>query len=127
MHRLLPAAILGLLAFILPVTCAYSQDDLPVEIVVTGKQPGPPMWRVKNGDNTLYIFAWLSPIPKDIVWESQRVEQVISEAQEYIPMPDVDISVSPLVMFNPINIFRGISLGKKLTRNEDKATLQEHR
>jgi len=105
--------------------CASGQDAIPVEIVVTGKQPGPPMWRVINGDNTLYIFAWLSPIPKNIFWESERVEAVIAQAQEYIPMPDADVSVSPLVMFNPINIFRGARLGKRLTRNEDKATLEE--
>lgn len=100
-------------------------DSLPTEIIVTGKQPGPPLWRVRHGDNTLYIFAWLSPIPKDIYWESTRVEQVIAEAQEYITMPDVDVSVSPLVMFNPINLFRGMSLGKKVMRNEDDASLEE--
>lgn len=104
---------------------ALAQDPVPVEIVVEGKQPGPPMWRVKNGDNTLYIFAWLSPIPDKIFWESRRVEEVISEAQEYIMMPDADISVSPLVMLNPINIVRGMSLGKRVTRNEDKAELSE--
>ena len=59
---------------------ALAQDPVTVEIVVEGKQPGPPMWRVKNGDNTLYIFAWLSPIPDKIFWESRRVEEVISEA-----------------------------------------------
>jgi hypothetical protein len=104
---------------------AFAQEPIPVEIVVTGKQPGPPMWRVKNGDNTLYIFAWLSPIPDNIFWESQRVETVISEAQEYITQPEADVSISPLVMFNPINIFRGMSLGKRVMRNEDKASLEE--
>jgi hypothetical protein len=40
-------------------------------------------------------------------------------------MPASDISISPLVMFNPVNIFRGISLGKRISRNPDKATLEE--
>jgi len=113
-----------LLSLFLPVP-VFAQDDVPVEIIVEGKQPGPPMWRVKNGDNTLYIFAWLSPIPDNIFWESQRVEQVIAEAQEYIMMPEADVSVSPLVMLNPLNIVRGMSLGKRITRNEDKAELSE--
>ena len=107
---------------VLPVT---AQESLPVEIVVPGKQPGPPLWRVRHGDNTLYIFAWLSPIPDNIFWESDRVEQVIADSQEYITQPEVDVSVSPLVLFNPINIFRGMSLGKRVMRNEDKATLEE--
>lgn len=118
--------LLILFSFLLLSPAAVAQDDnLPVEILVTGKQPGPPMWRVKNGDNTLYIFAFLSPIPKNIIWESERVEKVISEAQEYITRPEVDVSVSPLVMWNPINIVRGIGLGKRISRNEDKATLEE--
>lgn len=103
---------------------AAATESLPVEIVVTGKQPGPPLWRVKNGDNTLYIFAWLSPIPKDIFWESLRVEQVIGEAQEYITQPEVDVSISPLVMFNPINIFRGLGMAKRMSRLEDDASLE---
>lgn len=109
----------------IPMSSRAASTDTPVEIVVTGKQPGPPLWRVKHGDHTLYIFAWLSPIPEDIVWESTRVEQVISDAQQYLMMPDVDVSVSPLVMFNPINIFRGMSLGKRVMRNEDDATLED--
>lgn len=123
MHRKLPLLIFMVVALVSPWRTAHAQDAVPVEIVVTGKQPGPPMWRVTNGNNTLYIFAWLSPIPKDMVWESDRVEQVISEAQEYIPKPEADLSVSPLMMLNPINIFRGIRLGRRLTRNEDGATL----
>jgi len=108
---------------------AFSQDtgagDTPVEIVVEGKQPGPPLWQVRHGDNTLWIFAWLSPIPKNIEWDSARVARVIDDSTQYIMKPEADVSVSPLVMFNPLNIFRGIRLGKRLTRNENDASLQE--
>jgi hypothetical protein len=118
--------VAGFLGLFCPIPhAAFAQEPVPVEIIVTGKQPGPPMWRVKNADNTLYIFAWLSPIPDNILWESQRVETVISEAQEYISQPEADVSVSPLVMFNPINIFRGMSLGKRVMRNENDASLEE--
>ncbi len=127
-----PLIIAPVIAVLLMAAPLYSQESarsqensLPVEIVVTGKQPGPPMWRVKNGENTLWIFAWLSPIPKDILWESDKVETVIADAQEYITPPDVDLSIPKLVMFNPINIFRGVQLGKRISRNKDKATLEE--
>ncbi|PCJ42529.1 MAG: hypothetical protein COA71_03180 [SAR86 cluster bacterium] len=109
---------------ILP-TVAYSQSTMPVEIIITGKQPGPPMWQVKNGENTLWIFAWLSPIPKNIFWESEKVESVIADAEEYIPRPSGGTSISKLVMFNPINIIRGIRLGRRISRNDDGATLEE--
>jgi len=117
--------IAGLLTACATVPVLAQSDAVPVEIVVTGKQPGPPLWRVRHGDNTLYIFARLSPIPKNITWESQRVAQVIAAADEFISEPDVDVSVSPLVMFNPINIFRGMSLGKRVMRNENDAALKD--
>jgi hypothetical protein len=125
----LPMRLLILIASFLTTGASLSTlaqtDDVPMEIVVIGKQPGPPLWRVKNGDNTLYIFARLSPIPKNITWESQRVAQVIAEADEFISEPDVDVSVSPLVMFNPINIFRGMSLSKRVMRNDNDAALKD--
>ena len=116
-----------LLAFLLVSQTAPSkaQEPITIGIVVTGKQPGPPLWRVTNEDNTLYIFVWLSPIPKNIFWESQRVEKVIAEAQEYIPLSASNVSISPLVLLNPFNIINGISLGKRITRNADKATLEK--
>ena len=117
--------LLAFLALVLFALVSFAQEETPVEITITGKQPGPPKWRVINGNNTLYIFAWLSPIPKNMEWESFRVAQVISEAQEYITMPRADVSVSPAVMLNPINIVRGMGLSKKLTRNEDKQKLEE--
>jgi len=123
MRNLIALASMTFAAFSFP---AFSQEEnLPVEIIVSGKQPGPPMWRVKNGDNTLWIFAWLSPIPKNIFWESDKVEAVIADAQEYITQPDVDLSIPKLVMFNPINIFRGVRLGNRIALNEDKASLEE--
>jgi hypothetical protein len=125
----LPMRLLILIASFLTAGASLSilaqTNDVPMEIVVIGKQPGPPLWRVKNGDNTLYIFARLSPIPKNITWESQRVAQVIAEADEFISQPDVDVSVSPLVMFNPINIFRGMSLSKRVMRNDNDAALKD--
>ena len=42
------------------------------EILVVGEQPGPAMWRVSKGDHTLWIFATLEPLPKDMVWRSKE-------------------------------------------------------
>jgi len=118
-YRILLAAA----GWALLVPGAGAQTDAPVEIMVMGRQPGPPMWRVFYGENTLWIFPQLSPVPKDMVWESGKVAEVIAQAQEVLGAPDIDVSASPLVMLNPINIFRGMRLAKRLTRNPDKQTL----
>lgn len=98
--------------------------DEPLEVVVvTGRQPGPPLWRVINGDNVLHIFPNLSPVPKGMEWESARVERVLAQSQEAIYEPDVEADFSTRILFNPINIFRGMRLVKRLSANPDDATI----
>jgi hypothetical protein len=97
----------------------------PEEFIVRGKLPGPPLWKVQNGDNTLWIFGYFSPVPKDMEWESARVERVVATAQEYLEIPDADIKLSPLVLFNPINIVRGMRLAKRISQNDDDKTLED--
>ncbi len=109
---------------LLPVLAAGQQEETE-EIVVTGKLPGPGMWKVSNGEHALWIFTVFSPVPRDMVWESRRVDAVIARADEFIEMPGTDVSVSPLVLLNPINYFRGYRLAKRLSRNPDDKPLKE--
>lgn len=30
------------------------------EVTVSGHRPGPPLWQIKNGENTLWVFAVVS-------------------------------------------------------------------
>ena len=45
---------------------AQAQPDAPDahRMIVTGVVPGPPMWQVKQGENTLWVFGMLDPVPK---------------------------------------------------------------
>jgi len=104
---------------------AQTAGEQPDEVVVRGVLPGPPLWRVTNGEHVLWIFGYVSPIPKDMQWEAARIESVLSRAQAYLPVPDIDVSVSPLVALNPINIYRGMRLAKRLSSNTDKQTLED--
>lgn len=54
------------------------------EIVVIGKRPGPPLWKVTNGDSVLWIFGTLHPLPKSLEWDSESEEWVISQSREYL-------------------------------------------
>ncbi len=125
---LLPTLVLALTG----MAPAWSQDEsaLPEPVtddvvVVSGRLPGPPLWRVSNDEHVLWIFAYVSPIPQDMQWESARVENVVSRIQAFLPEPDIDVSVSPLVMLNPISVFRGVRLAKKLSRNDEGQSLAD--
>jgi uncharacterized protein YbaP (TraB family) len=63
-----------------------ASDDPVEEIVVLGERPGPQLWRVTHGDNTLWLLGILQPLPKGMKWKSAAVEQVLSESQEVIAM-----------------------------------------
>src|SRR5690606_38004574 len=59
---------------LLPLASVSAADpDQPEEIIVTGRVPGPPMWKVHSGEHVLWIFPYLTWVPRDIIWESDRV------------------------------------------------------
>jgi uncharacterized protein YbaP (TraB family) len=94
--------------------------DPPEELTVTGRYPGPPLWKVTSGTHELWIFGTLPVIPKDITWGSVIVERVIARADEVLLPPGVDAAAR--------NPFRYIGLFfrvRKLTRNENGAPLKD--
>ena len=68
------------------VTGAESLEVLE-EVVVVGRLPGPPLWKVTNGEHVLWILPLVNLYPKKMEWESTRVEALIAGSQEFIFMP----------------------------------------
>jgi hypothetical protein len=100
--------------------------EAPEVIVVRGRLPGPPLWKVSNSDNVLWIFPYLSWIPKDMIWESGRVARVIAQSQEVLSLPEWRWGPPPSVMLNPINLARNARRGQRAQRNPDGGTLEEN-
>ena len=69
---------------------AREQETLD-EVVVSGEQPGPGLWRVTNGANTLWILGTHSPLPRDMKWRAREVESIILQSQSVIAPPDIDV------------------------------------
>ena len=95
-----------------------SQADTPVEttqpetppaeeliegVLVTGEQPGPGLWRVLNGDRTLWILGTHTPLPKKMSWRSKQVEALVARSQEVLTAGDVDFEAN-------IGFFRAMTL-----------------
>lgn len=60
-------------------------------VVVAGVQPGPGLWKVRNGDHLLYILGTQSPLPKNITWRSDEVDQVLQLADEVLASPGITV------------------------------------
>ena len=90
------------------------------EIIVIGKRPGPPLWKVTNGDNVLWIFGTLHPLPKSLDWDSESVEWIISQSREYLTGPSVSIGEK-----NPLKAFGLLRKMNKIRKNPNGETLQD--
>lgn len=73
------------------------------EVVVTGRLPGPPLWKVSRNGNVLWILPLIDAYPKKMEWDSIRVEQLVAQSQEYIERP---LAYRGLATANPITYFR---------------------
>jgi hypothetical protein len=83
-----------------PIVPSEDRGDLE-QVLVTGEQPGPGLWKVSKGDHVLWILGSNTPVPKRMQWRSQEVERVIAESQQVIGNVRVKID---------IGFFRGLLL-----------------
>lgn len=89
------------------------------EVLVTGEQPGPGMWRVTSGEHELWILGTLDPLPKKMSWHSRQADAAIARSQELLAPPGVSVSVG---------FFKGLTALPTLLRarkNPDGHTLQD--
>ena len=77
------------------------------------------MWRVSKDGHDLWILATLAPLPKNMTWRSEAVEQRIASSQVVLSPPFVDADVG---------FFRGLTLVPALLRarkSPDGRTLEQ--
>lgn len=54
------------------------------EIVVSGEQPGPGLWKVSKDEHVMWVLGSLVPVPKRMYWQSEDVEKVVAESQQVL-------------------------------------------
>ena len=98
----------SLLAVMVTQRPAMAAESLPPatatapleEVLVTGRQPGPGLWKVSRpGDqdgHVLWVLGNHSPLPKKMVWRPTEVENVIRASQAVLAPPSVNPSIGPL-------------------------------
>ena len=55
-------------------------SDTP-EVVVSGEQPGPGLWKVSKGDHVLWVLGTLPVLPKQIKWKMAEVDKAVASSQ----------------------------------------------
>ena len=54
------------------------------EVLVTGEQPGPGLWKVSSGDHVMWILGEIAPQPGKVRWRSKKFEARLAESQQVI-------------------------------------------
>ena len=57
------------------------------QMLVSGEQPGPGMWKVSKGDNTLWIIGTQTPVPEKMKWRAKGLEAIVAQSQEILTGP----------------------------------------
>jgi hypothetical protein len=90
-------------------------------VVVSGVQPGPRLWKATRDGHVLWILGTLSPVPRDIEWQSREVGQVLDGAGTVLLGARASVSAD-------VGLLRGLMLvpqALKARRNPDGRTLRE--
>jgi len=89
------------------------------EVIVSGEQPGPPLWKVSRGEHVMWVLGTIIPLPKKMTWHSKEVESVIGHAKQIIAQETVSAN---------IGFFRGMRLlpaALRARKNPDGAELMD--
>jgi flavin-binding protein dodecin len=92
------------------------------EVVVSGRFPGPPLWKVSKGEHVLWILPLVDLYPGKMEWESGRVETLIGESQEFISQPGVS---NGFATANPFLFARAFRLYNTMVHLPDEKTLAD--
>ncbi len=82
------------------VTVSARADDALEEVLVTGHQPGPGLWKVTRADDphghVLWILGNYSPLPRKMTWRSTELAAVLAVSQAVLAPVSVSASAGPL-------------------------------
>lgn len=100
---------------------AQAQSEPPTldAVLVTGEQPGPGLWKVSKDEHVLWILGAQYPLPKNITWKADEVEQAIAQSQVVLADASAKFELS---FFHKLTLLPAVYGARK---NADGATLKD--
>ena len=79
-----------------PAADAPAPEAVAAQILVSGKRPGPGLWKVSKGDHVMWVFGLYSPLPQKMEWDAGRVERLVAQSQEVLTPPGISVGTSSI-------------------------------
>jgi hypothetical protein len=98
------------------------EESTVQNILVVGQRPGPALWKVSRDEHILWIFGTYGPLPKNMTWRSQQVENALAQSQELLEPPGSAFHVGWADSFNLLTTAPFL-IG--IRKNVDGAQLQD--
>jgi len=81
---------------------ADNTEVVSAQIVVSGKRPGPGLWKVSKGEHVMWVFGLYSPLPQKMEWDDARVARLVAQSQEVLGPPVVSVGTGYLGMLTAL-------------------------
>jgi hypothetical protein len=75
-----------------PAPAEPALEAAPAQIVVSGKRPGPGLWKVSKDGHVMWVVGMYAPLPPKMEWDDSRVERLIGQSQEVLGPPGAGVS-----------------------------------
>lgn len=63
------------------------------QVLVSGKRPGPGLWKVSKDGHVMWVFGLYAPLPPKMEWDDGRVDHLIGQSQEVLAPPSTGVGV----------------------------------
>jgi hypothetical protein len=95
------------------------------ELLVVGEQPGPGMWKVSKGDNTLWVIATHTPVPQNMKWRAKGIRETVAGAQEVLSTPSISVSTKNMGFLQTLSLLPMLPMAMEGRKNPDGARLKD--
>ncbi|MGJ7916431.1 TraB/GumN family protein [Massilia sp. LXY-6] len=68
-------------------------EPAPAQILISGKRPGPGLWKVSKDGHVMWVVGMLAPLPQKMEWDDGRVERLVGQSQEVLGPPGTGVGV----------------------------------
>jgi hypothetical protein len=110
-----------------PATLAATQaaepaDEAPSQVLVSGKRPGPGLWKVSKDGHVMWVFGMYAPLPPKMEWDDSRVDRLIAQSQEVLSPPGAGVGIG---LLGGLKVLTSLPTVFAAVKNPDGATLHE--